>query len=81
MAEVFLRAYDGLIFSPGQLLVFDFHGHNLKATVKGIHNLSLGGSGAGGNGGKFGVLTAGSSEVNFLKDPASAIKLKSSAKK
>ncbi|KAK4692974.1 vesicle-fusing ATPase, partial [Phenoliferia sp. Uapishka_3] len=79
MSKVFSRAYDSLIFTPGQLLVFDFHGQNLKAVVKGIHNLSLGDSAHGG-GGKMGILTA-QSEINFLKDPASAIKIKSSAKK
>ncbi|KAM0751567.1 AAA-domain-containing protein [Meredithblackwellia eburnea MCA 4105] len=81
MAKVFARAYDGLIFTPGQLLVFDFHGQNLKATVKGIHNLSLaqGGSGKGGLP-QHGILTP-QSEINFVKDPASAIKIKSSAKK
>lgn len=76
--QVFLRAYDGLIFSPGQLLVFDFHGQNIKATVKGLHNLSL--EGGAGSGGRIGILT-NQTEVNFLKDPASKIKIKSSAKK
>ncbi|KAI5478765.1 vesicular-fusion protein Sec18 [Pseudohyphozyma bogoriensis] len=79
LQTVFVRAYEGLIFTPGQLLVFDFHGQNLKATVKGLHNLALqGGSGKGS--GRLGILTA-QSEVNFVKDPASAIKIKSSAKK
>ena len=79
MMQVFLRAYEGLIFTPGQLLVFDFHGQNLKANVKGIHNHSLGDASRGG-GGKHGILNA-QSEINFIKDPASAIKIKSSAKK
>jgi hypothetical protein len=34
-------AYDGLIVTVGQPLVFDFHGQNLRATVKGLHNLAL----------------------------------------
>lgn len=75
---VFVRAYEGLIFTPGQFLVFDYHGQNLKATVKGVMNLSLNGDGS--KGGRIGILTR-ESEVNFLKDPASAIKIKSSAKK
>lgn len=58
--------------------MFDFHGQNLKATVKGTHNLAL--SGKPGGGGRMGILTA-DSEVNFVRDPASAIKIKSSAKK
>lgn len=77
LQRVFLRAYEGLILTLGQPLVFDFHGQNLKASVKGLHNLSLGG---GAGAGRMGILTA-QSEVNFVKDPASAIKIKSSAKK
>lgn len=82
MSKVFLKAYDGLIFTEGQLLVWEFHGQNLKATVKGVRNLALGGSGSGGEGnkGRVGILTS-ASEINFLKDPSSAIKIKSSAKR
>ncbi|GAA6061702.1 hypothetical protein JCM10212_004934 [Sporobolomyces blumeae] len=85
LQQVFVRAYEGLIFSSGQPLVFDFHGQNLRATVKGVHALSLDGGGGGGGaaGGQhatIGILTR-ETEVNFVKDPASAIKIKSSAKK
>lgn len=76
---MFLRAYEGLIFTIGQPLVFDFHGQNLKASVKGLHNLALSEKGTSA-GARMGILTA-QSEVNFMKDPASAIKIKSSAKK
>lgn len=79
MQEVFLRAYDGLMLSIGQPLVFDFHGQNLKATVHGVHNLDVGGGG-GMAAQRTGILTQ-ESEVNWLKNPESAIKLKSSAKK
>ena len=78
LQAVFVRAYEGLIFTSGQPLVFDFHGQNLRATVKGIHCLSL--DGGAGQGGRTGILT-NQTEVNFVKDPASAIKIKSSAKK
>lgn len=80
LQRVFLRAYEGLIFTVGQPLVFDFHGQNLKASVKGLHNLALNEKGGNVGGGRMGILTA-QSEVNFMKDPASAIKIKSSAKK
>ncbi|ORY80718.1 vesicle-fusing ATPase [Leucosporidium creatinivorum] len=80
LQRVFLRAYEGLIFSVGQPLVFDFHGQNLKASVKGLHSLALQGGSGGAGAGRMGILTA-QSEVNFIKDPASAIKIKSSAKK
>ncbi|GAA6003577.1 hypothetical protein JCM10207_000396 [Rhodosporidiobolus poonsookiae] len=79
LQSVFVRAYDGLVLTVGQPLVFDFHGQNLRATVRGMHTLALGGAGGGG-GGRTAILT-GQSEVNFVKDPASAIKIKSSAKK
>ncbi|BGP29749.1 transport between ER and Golgi ATPase protein [Rhodotorula toruloides] len=79
LQDVFRRAYDGLIVTVGQPLVFDFHGQNLRATVKGVQCLSLEGKGAGGHG-RTGILTS-QTEVNFVKDPASAIKIKSSAKK
>lgn len=80
MAQIFLRAYDGLIFSVGQLLAFEFQGQNMKATVKGVHCHSLGGGGGSVGGGRMGVLN-GQTECNFMKDPTSAIKIKSSAKK
>ncbi|GAA5841630.1 hypothetical protein JCM11251_004236 [Rhodosporidiobolus azoricus] len=75
--SVFVRAYEGLILSVGQPLVFDFHGQNLRGMVKGLHTLALDG---GAGQGRMGIVT-GQTEVNFIKDPASAIKIKSSAKK
>lgn len=78
---MFRRAYDGLIVTVGQPLVFDFHGQNLRATVKGLHNLALEGKGAmSSSHSRSGILTS-QTEINFVKDPASAIKIKSSAKK
>jgi hypothetical protein len=81
LQDVFRRAYDGLIVTVGQPLVFDFHGQNLRATVKGLHNLALEGKGAvSSSHARSGILTS-QTEINFIKDPASAIKIKSSAKK
>ncbi|GAA5873522.1 hypothetical protein JCM3774_000038 [Rhodotorula dairenensis] len=81
LQDVFRRAYDGLIVTVGQPLVFDFHGQNLRATVKGLHNLALEGKGAvSSSHARSGILTS-QTEINFVKDPASAIKIKSSAKK
>ena len=39
MAKNFANAFNGLIFSVGQMLVFDFHGQNLKAIVKGMFSV------------------------------------------
>ncbi|GAA5913743.1 hypothetical protein JCM6882_002331 [Rhodosporidiobolus microsporus] len=77
LQSVFTRAYEGLILSTGQQIVFDFHGQNLRGTVKGMHTLALDG---GAGQGRTGIVT-GQTEINFVKDPASAIKIKSSAKK
>ncbi|GAA5874930.1 hypothetical protein JCM8547_003614, partial [Rhodosporidiobolus lusitaniae] len=80
LQSVFVRAYEGLILTVGQPLVFDFHGQNLRATVKGLHTLGLSEKGGAPGGGRTGIVT-GQTEVNFVKDPQSAIKIKSSAKK
>ncbi|SCV72470.1 BQ2448_4007 [Microbotryum intermedium] len=78
LQQIFLSAYDGLMVSIGQPMAFEFRGRNLKVTVKGLHHLSLGTK--GGSASQAGIITS-ETEVNFIKDPASAIKIKSSAKK
>jgi vesicle-fusing ATPase len=77
LQAVFVRAYEGLILTVGQPLVFDFHGQNLRGAVKSLHTLALDG---GAGQGRTGIVT-GQTEINFVKDPQSAIKIKSSAKK
>ncbi|SGY69161.1 BQ5605_C004g02971 [Microbotryum silenes-dioicae] len=78
LQQIFLSAYDGLMVSIGQPMAFEFRGRNLKVTVKGLHHLSLGTK--EGSARQSGIITS-ETEVNFIKDPASAIKIKSSAKK
>ncbi|GJN88243.1 hypothetical protein Rhopal_001208-T1 [Rhodotorula paludigena] len=81
LQAVFQRAYDGLVVSVGQPLVFDFHGQNLRATVTGLASLALDSKGgAGSAAARTGIVTS-QTEINFVKDPASSIKIKSSAKK
>ncbi|BGP37599.1 transport between ER and Golgi ATPase protein [Rhodotorula kratochvilovae] len=80
LQSVFRTAYDGLIVTVGQPLVFDFHGQNLRATVRSLASLGLDASGGGRGAGRSGIVTS-QTEVNFVKDPQSAIKIKSSAKK
>ncbi|GAA5849414.1 hypothetical protein JCM9279_000898 [Rhodotorula babjevae] len=80
LQSVFRKAYDGLIVTVGQPLVFDFHGQNLRATVRSIASLGLEAAKNGGGSMRSGILTS-QTEVNFVKDPASAIKIKSSSKK
>ncbi|KAI0080819.1 AAA-domain-containing protein [Panus rudis PR-1116 ss-1] len=84
MAKNFIRAFQGQIFSAGQLLVFEFHGQNLKATVKGVQIVELPDVQRRGNlppeASYMGILME-RTDVNFIKAPDSAIKIKSSAKK
>ena len=75
MAKNFVRAFDGVIFGVGEILVFDFHGQNLRATVKGLSIVDLHGTSE-----KMGILMD-KTDVTIMKEPDSRIKLKSSAKK
>lgn len=79
MAKNFIRAYSGVMFSVGQLVLFEFHGQNLKMEVKGIQTVELMDA-PQGRGPMSGVLME-KTDVTFMKDPSSALKLKSSAKK
>ncbi|KAF8515015.1 P-loop containing nucleoside triphosphate hydrolase protein [Gautieria morchelliformis] len=84
MTQSFIRAFSGQIFALDQQLVFDFHGQNLKASVKGLNILELaegqnkrrGGSGIS----QMGVLME-RTDVVFIKAADSRIKIKSSDKK
>ncbi|KAG9118300.1 transport between ER and Golgi ATPase protein, partial [Ceratobasidium sp. 392] len=88
MSQSFLKAFNGQMFSPGQILVFDFHGITLKATVSGLQVVELAAlqskrsaNAAPAPGGhRFGILME-QTEVNFIKAGDSSIKLKSSARK
>lgn len=85
------QAFESHIFTVGQLLVFEFHGQNLKAVVRGVNVAELqqldkgssGGappSGAGALGGDKGILMA-QTQINFLRAPDSSIKIKASGKR
>jgi vesicle-fusing ATPase len=84
MAQSFIRAFGGQIFALEQQLVFDFHGQNLKAIVKGLNVLELaeGQNKRRGGGGisQMGVLME-RTDVVFIKAADSRIKIKSSEKK
>lgn len=84
MTKNFLKAFSGIIFTPGQHLVFEFHGQNLKAIVKGLALLELADEQRGGRQGKrqenMGILMD-KTDVVFMKAGDSPIKIKSSAKK
>ncbi|KAJ3516142.1 hypothetical protein NLJ89_g1302 [Agrocybe chaxingu] len=80
MAKNFLKAFDGILMSTNEIIVFEYHGQNLKATVKGVSILEVPGQPPS----VFkdaGILYSTKTDVTFMKAPDSLIKLKSSAKK
>lgn len=85
MANSFIKAFSGQIFGLDQQLVFDYHGQNLKAIVKGMSILQL----AEGQQKRRAPPAAASgmgvlmdrSDVTFIKAADSRIKIRSSAKK
>ncbi|KAJ3531815.1 hypothetical protein NM688_g7518 [Phlebia brevispora] len=83
MAHNFLRAYNGVMFTVGQFLIFEFHGHNLRLTVKGLHIVDP--LDPKGRKSVQAVTTSGvlmdKTDVMFMKAGDSPIKIKSSAKK
>ncbi|SPO35363.1 probable SEC18 - vesicular-fusion protein, functional homolog of NSF [Pseudozyma flocculosa] len=88
MAKNFLRAFDSHIFTVGQLLVFEFRGMNLKATVKGVnvvelHQVQQKGkvpdSAPPGRADK-GILIA-QTDVNFMSSPDGGVKIKASGRR
>ncbi|KAG9000183.1 transport between ER and Golgi ATPase protein [Tulasnella sp. JGI-2019a] len=84
MMRNFIKAFNGQIFAVGQMLVFDFHGQNLKGIVRGMQQVEFpnkkGGSGGGGGGASMGLLME-KTDITFMKAPDSAIKIKSSTRK
>jgi vesicle-fusing ATPase len=86
MAAIFIRGFGGLIFTVGQISVFEYHGQNLKCVVKSVSVLELAveqrrGGGGGGAGRTDSGIVMEKTDITFLKDPTSKIKIKSSAKK
>ena len=87
MSRNFIKAFNGIVMTSDQIIVFEFHGHNLKATIKAISILELADEQRGGaRGGQqtanhnMGILME-KTDVTFMKAPDSPIKIKSSSKK
>lgn len=84
LAATFIRGFGHIVFTLGQIVVFEYHGQNLKGVVKSVSVLELAAEqrGGGGGGGRAdsGIVME-KTEVTFLKEPISKIKIKSSAKK
>jgi vesicle-fusing ATPase len=84
MTKTFLRGYGGVVMARGQVIVFEFHGQNLKGTITSISVLELADEqrrgAAASQRSDFGIVMD-KTDVSFIKAPNSLIKIKSSAKK
>ena len=89
MGATFVRGFGGVVFTVGQILVFEYHGQNLKCVVKSVSVLELAaeqrrggvpGGASGGNRTDSGVVME-KTDVTFMKEIQSKIKIKSSARK
>ncbi len=94
MGATFVRGFDGVIFTVGQTLVFNYHGQNLRCVVKSVGVLRLvveqrhWGRGVpsatdesdGGSRTDFGIVME-KTDVTFMKDPQSKIRIKPSTRK
>ncbi|KAH9938024.1 vesicular-fusion protein SEC18 [Fomitopsis serialis] len=86
MARNFIKAFSGIVLAVGEILVFEFHGQNLKAVVKGLHAVDLPSKGGATEGQHahthhpHGVVME-KTDITFIKASDSSIKIKSSAKK
>lgn len=77
MAKVFVKFLSGTILGLGEMLVFDFHGQNLKGVIKGLDLVEVNGMRADRG---MGILFD-KTDMNIMKASDSLIKIKSSAKK
>jgi vesicle-fusing ATPase len=85
MLKNFIKAYNGIVMSVDQILIFEFHGQTLKAVVKSVSLLDLAdeqrkGLPQGQRHEHLGIVMD-KTDVTFIKAQGSAIKIKSSAKR
>jgi len=88
MTRNFLKALSGVIFAVDEILVFEFHGQNLKVVVKAVGIVELADEQRRGGArqprpashDRMGILMD-KTDITFIKSGDSAIKIKSSAKK
>ncbi|KAJ9118952.1 hypothetical protein QFC24_005918 [Naganishia onofrii] len=72
LSQVFINAFSNLPLTPLQSIVFDYKGQVMKATVRSVSTLE------GVDGDTMGIIMEGT-EIQWFKDPGSAIKLKNSS--
>lgn len=70
--QIDLQAFSNLPLTPLQTIMFDYRGIIMKATVRSISTLD------GSDGDNMGIIMEGT-EINWFKDPSSAIKLKNTS--
>ena len=66
------QAFSNLPLTPLQTIMFDYRGIIMKAMVRSISTLD------GSDGDNMGIIMEGT-EINWFKDPSSAIKLKNTS--
>ncbi|KAJ7831891.1 P-loop containing nucleoside triphosphate hydrolase protein [Mycena leptocephala] len=84
----FLKAFNGIVMTVGQLIIFDFHGQTLKVIVKSLSVLELAEQQGGGRGHwegldprNFGVMMD-KTDITMMKGAeANGLNIKASAKK
>ncbi|PWN53756.1 AAA-domain-containing protein [Violaceomyces palustris] len=94
MARNFSRAFDSHMFTVGQLLVFEFHGQNLKAVIKGVdvvETQQLDRKAGGARAAQYQQQTPSArqdkgilmpqTQINFLQAPEGGLKIRASGKR
>ncbi|KAJ7591439.1 vesicular-fusion protein SEC18 [Mycena floridula] len=90
MARHFIKAYNGILMSTDEIILFEYHGQNMRGVVKGVSLLELADEQRRGvapahqstdHSRHFTGIIMDKTDVAFMKAPDSAMKIKSSAKK
>ena len=74
MQAIFVRVFEAHVLSTDQMLVFEFHGQNLKATVRGVYSVDTSAPH------HMGVVIP-QTQVNFFVANGSALEIKASGKR
>ncbi|KAJ7223929.1 vesicular-fusion protein SEC18 [Mycena rebaudengoi] len=90
LARNFLKAFNGIVVAVGEFLIFDYHGQNLKVTVKSLSVLELADEQRGGGRQRgsfgpdprtFGILMDKTDLTMMRANDHNGINIKASAKK
>ncbi len=88
MAHHVVKAFNGIIMSTDEIIVFEYHGQNIKGTIKGVSVLDIadeqrrgGANGQRSVNHQFMGIIMDKTDVTIMKAADSLIKIRSSAKK